>query len=75
MTHSVVIGAFCLVGENLVGFPHDGELRCCSVVVVNVWMVLTCHLTEGLFDVGLVGVAFNVEKLIEVHRHSTWGTT
>ncbi len=75
MAQSVVIGTLPLVGEYFVGFSHDGELRRRPLVIVYVWMILTGHLTERLFDVVPFGVSVNVEQLVEVHRHSTWGTT
>jgi hypothetical protein len=75
VTHPVVVRSFAVVGEYFVRLSNDGELCRRSLVVVHVWMILTGHLTERLFDVVPFGVAVNVEELVEVHRHSTCTTT
>jgi len=71
VTHPVVVGALGVVCEDFVGLPDDGELRGRSLVVVDVGMVLPRPLTKGLFYLRRLGVAFDPEEFVEVHRHST----
>ncbi len=70
MTHAVVIRPFGVVGEDFVGLPDDGELGRRSFVVVDVGVILPRLLTEGLFDFACLGVGFDPEEFVEVHRHS-----
>ena len=70
MAHPVVIRPFRVVGEDFVGLPDDGKLCRRTLVVVDVGMVLPRLLTEGLFDFACLGVAFDPEEFVEVHRHS-----
>lgn len=71
MAHPVVVGALGVVGEDFVGLPDDGELRGRSLVVVDVGVVLPSALTKGLLYLRRLGVAFDPEEFVEVHRHST----
>jgi len=71
VAHPVVVGALGVVGEDFVGLPDDGELRRGSLVVVDVGVVLPSALTKGLLYLRRLGVAFDPEEFVEVHRHST----